>query len=74
MDQLIEELRNLPPKKQAVAASVIHALAVEAEAEIHPDWKTELDRRARDFQEGKVTLLSEEELEARIQHLLNESH
>jgi galactose-1-phosphate uridylyltransferase len=72
LESLFEDLRRLPEDKQMVAASVIHALRIEAESEeaLHPEWKEELRRRAREIAEDAAEMVSEEEVYAHVQQAL----
>jgi|GEM_PF-3367785 len=75
IEATVAKLRKLPAEKQAVAAAVIQELGVETgqEPEVHPEWKTELDRREMDAINCPSSFLSKEDLATRVQQLLSKS-
>ena len=71
LKEIFGELTGLSDEKQQVAASVIHALWAEENAEdvIHPEWRAELDRRNVQIESGKIELVSETSMESFIDDL-----
>lgn len=69
---ILGELSGLSEEKQRVAASVIHALWTEEHAAetIHPEWRTELDRRNAQIERGEVELVGEASMESFVQKLV----
>ena len=71
LKEIFGELTGLSDEKQQVAASVIHALWAEENAEglIHPEWRDELDRRNAQIESGKIEFVDETSMESFIDDL-----
>jgi len=67
LDQIVEETRQLPAD---VVAELVDRILLARHGGIEPDvqaaWKTEIDRRIAEIQEGKVQGIPVEESLARI--------
>jgi len=72
LKEIVGELSGLSAEKQQVAASVIHALWNEEQAEdaihpihpTHPEWEAELDRRNAQIESGEVQFVNEPSMDA----------
>ena len=58
LEDIIEELKVLPPDKLAAAASFIEDLK-ESEEELSVEWKQEIDKRLEDIRLGRVETIQE---------------
>ncbi len=69
--EILGELSGLSEEKQRVAASVVHALWSEERSEnvIHPDWRTELDRRNAQLASGAIEAVDEASMEPFVEKL-----
>lgn len=74
LKEIVGELSGLSAEKQQVAASVIHALWSEEQAEdtMHPEWRVELDRRSAQIENGEVHLVNESSMDAFVSDLLKD--
>ena len=69
--EILGELSGLSEEKQRVAASVVHALWSEERVadEIHPEWRSELDRRSAQIASGEVETIDEASMELFVKKL-----
>lgn len=67
-DIMADSLR-LPRESRAyLAERLIESLDFDDEFEMSPEWKTEIDRRVREIDEGAVQLIPADDLFARMRN------
>src|SRR5688500_17959295 len=59
--EIIEAAMALPPEARAQIAEQLLASLDPAQAEVDAAWEAEIDRRVREVEEGRVTLLPHEQ-------------
>lgn len=62
-EKLVAEALHMPSSVRAfVAEQLIESLDVDSEIDLSPEWKTEIERRCREVDEGSVSLINAEEV------------
>lgn len=73
LDQIVEETRELPPDVVAeLVDRILLARHGGVEADRESAWKTEIDRRIWEIEEGKVQGIPVEESLARIRKIIGQ--
>jgi putative addiction module component (TIGR02574 family) len=69
--ELEDAVLHLSIERRAyLAEKLLESLAQPSESEMQQMWLREADRRAQEIDEGRVNLISSEELEQKIQAIL----
>jgi hypothetical protein len=67
--ELRDKILALPSEQREILiASVIQDHEIES-LELHPSWKAEIDRRMKNFYDGKSELVSEEDADRELEEL-----
>lgn len=62
-EKLVAEALNMPPSIRAfVAERIIESLDMDADFELSHAWKTEIEKRCREIDEGTAILLDGDEV------------
>jgi putative addiction module component (TIGR02574 family) len=62
-EKLVSEALQMPTTMRAfVAERIIESLDFDADVDLSPEWKAELDKRCREIDEGTVALLDGDEV------------
>ncbi len=62
-EKLVSEAMQMPTTMRAfVAERIIESLDFDADVDLSPEWKAELDKRCREIDEGTVALLDGDEV------------
>ena len=70
LDQIVEETRHWPPEKVGELVGRLTEDLHASDPETEAAWKTEIDRRIAEIQNGKVQAIPAEEVSARIRKIL----
>ncbi len=71
--ELIEEVLHHPRTDRSYLATKLLESLDEDENEMSEEWKSELDRRLQDIDEGKVKMVSHAEVMANVRAMLEKS-
>ena len=62
-EKLVAEALHMPSSVRAfVAEQLIKSLDVDADIDLSPEWKAEIEKRCREIDEGSVSLINAEEV------------
>ncbi len=62
-EQLVSKALDMPvPIRAFVAERIIESLDVDGEANLSPEWKTEIEKRCREVDGGTVDLIAADEI------------
>jgi putative addiction module component (TIGR02574 family) len=70
--ELIEEVLHLPRTDRSYLATKLLESLDEEDDEMSEDWKSELDRRLQDIDEGKVKMIPHAEVMANVRAMLEQ--
>jgi len=71
LDQIVEETQNWPPEKVGELVDRLYEDLHTSSPEIEGAWKTEINRRIAEIESGQVKGVAPEEVDSRIQKILN---
>jgi putative addiction module component (TIGR02574 family) len=70
LDEIVEETKNWPPERVGELVDRLTEDLHASDPEIEAAWKTEVNRRIEEIENGKVQGVPAEEVSARIQKIL----
>jgi putative addiction module component (TIGR02574 family) len=70
LDQIVEETRHWPPEKVGELVERLSGDLHACEPEIEAAWQTEVGRRIKEIQSGKVRGIPGEEVSARVRKIV----